>query len=107
VELAVAVIIAAAFKTIIDAFVAGVVNPLLAELVGKPNFDSFTVGPIMIGTVITAAINFVMVAAVIYFFLVNPMNKYNERKKKDEEEAPPPGPSESDLLTEIRDLLKK
>jgi len=106
VELAVAVIIGAAFKAIVDALVAGVITPLLAEIIGKPSFDHLTVGPILVGTVITATVNFLMVAAVIYFFLVNPMNKLQERRKK-EEPAAPAGPTDIELLIEIRDLLKK
>ena len=107
VELAVAVIIGAAFKAIIDAFVAGVVNPLLGEIVGKPNFDeAFVVGPLRLGLVLTQVINFVLVAAVIYFFFISPMNKVMARMKKEEAAAPPEPSEEVKLLGEIRDALK-
>jgi large conductance mechanosensitive channel len=107
VDLAVAVIIGAAFKTIVDKFVEGIVNPLLGYLVGKPNFDdALIVGPLKIGLVLTATLNFVLVAAVIYFLLIVPMNRM--MKKEEPAPAPPPEPSaEEKLLTEIRDLLAK
>ncbi len=113
VELAVAVIIGAAFKTIVDKFVEGVVNPALAAAVGAPNFDealSIPLGdgdPIKIGLVITALVNFLLVAFVIYFFLVKPASRALEAMKKEEEAAPAEPPAEQKLLEEIRDLLKK
>lgn len=104
IELAVAVIIGAAFKTIVDKFVEGIVNPLLGLIVGQPNFDeAFIVSGLKFGLVLTAIINFVLTAAVIYFFLVRPAANYMARKKAEE---PPPGPSQEDLLTEIRDALR-
>jgi large conductance mechanosensitive channel len=108
VDLAVAVIIGAAFKSIIDAFTAGIINPVLGEIVGKPNFDEALIfGPIHIGLVLTAVANFVIVAAVIYFLFVQPMNAVQARMKKDEIAAPPEPSDEVKLLTEIRDALKK
>lgn len=105
IELAVAVIIGAAFKTIVDKFVEGVVNPLLGMLVGQPNFDdAFIISGMKFGLVLTAIINFVLTALVIYIFLVRPAASYAERTKKEE---PPPGPTSEELLAEIRDALKK
>lgn len=111
VDLAVGVIIGASFKTIVDAFVEGVVNPGLAALVGKPNFDELLLGPIHYGLVVTALVNFLLTAAVLYFFLVLPMNKFMEKRAAAEAAAAPPevpaGPSaEQVLLTEIRDALR-
>ena len=108
-ELAVAVIIGAAFKTIVDKFVEGIVNPALGMIVGQPNFDeAFIFGEIKIGLVLTALVNFVITAGVIYFFMVRPMNVIAERMKKKEEAAPDPEPTEDVLLLrEIRDALKK
>ena len=105
IDLAVAVIIGAAFKTIVDKFVAGVVNPLLGALVGKPNFDeALIIGPIKFGLVLTAIVNFILTAAVIYFFLIKPINKLMEKNKEEEKPAEPS--KEETLLTEIRDALK-
>lgn len=116
-DLAVAVIIGAAFKTIVDKFVEGVVNPALGMLVGQPNFDSaFIVGAVegvegsglRFGLVLTALVNFLMTAAVIYFFMIKPMNAMKERTKKPEEPEADPEPTEDVvLLREIRDALKK
>jgi large conductance mechanosensitive channel len=106
IDLAVGVIIGAAFKTIVDKVVEGVINPALGALFGKPTFDgALVVGPLRFGLVITAIVNFLLTAAVIYFFMVVPMNRLLARFK----DAPPPPeltPQEK-LLGEIRDLLKQ
>ncbi|MDO5052360.1 MAG: large conductance mechanosensitive channel protein MscL [Pseudoclavibacter sp.] len=115
-DLAVAVIIGNAFSAIVNALVENVFNPLIAALVRTDSIDSASVvlypgGPsIGYGAVIGAIIQFLLIAAVVYFVLVLPMNKAQEmayvRKhghKPSEEETPP---TETDLLTEIRDLLR-
>lgn len=112
IELAVAVIIGAAFKAIVDKFVEGIVNPALGMVVGQPNFDDALIfGEIKVGLVLTALVNFLLTAAVIYFFLVRPANKLMERMKKQEEPEPEPEPAPDPadvvLLREIRDLLQK
>lgn len=111
IDLAVGVIIGAAFKDIVDALVENVLNPLLGGIFGQPKFDSlgkFTVGgtEVMPGAVLTAAVNFLLIAFALYFFLVVPMNKINEKKKAGEADAPAE-PTDVELLTEIRDLLSK
>jgi len=113
IELAVAVVIADAFTPIVKNLVNDVINPLIGSLVGKPNFSSigqFQIGngdPIKPGTVLTAAIGFLLVAAAVYLVLVYPMNKLNERMAKrkglNAEEAEVS--DEVRLLTEIRDAL--
>lgn len=113
IELAVAVVIADAFTPIVKNLVDSVINPLIGSLVGKPNFSSigqFQIGngdPIKPGTVLTAAIGFLLVAAAVYLVLVYPMNKLNERMAKrkglNAEEAEVS--DEVRLLTEIRDAL--
>jgi large conductance mechanosensitive channel len=106
VDLAVGVIVGATFKTIVDKFVEGIVNPMLGALVGKPNFDdALVVGPLQFGLVLTAVVNFLLTAAVIYFVLVVPMNRLFKKK----EEAPPPPPPTDEVLVlcEIRDLLAR
>jgi large conductance mechanosensitive channel len=84
-DLAVAVIIGAAFTSIVTALTANIINPLLGAIVGKPNFDYLTAhlhgGEIKYGTFLTAIINFLLIAAVVYFFLVLPtqylLKKFN------------------------------
>ena len=113
VELAVAVIIGAAFTSIVNSLVDGIFNPIIAALFNADEINKavLQIGPVSlgIGAVLGAIINFVLIAAVVYFAIVLPMNKFNEamhvRKhghKPGEEEA---AASETDLLTEIRDLL--
>lgn len=112
VDLAVAVVIGGAFATVIDALVNSVLMPLISVLVGTPNFDNFlAVGPehaIKIGVLLTAVVNFLLVAAAIYFVVVIPLNKMIERRNTrlgilpEEEEVDP----QVLLLTEIRDSLQ-
>jgi large conductance mechanosensitive channel len=75
-DLAVAVIIGAAFTGIVTALTTNIINPLLGAFIGKPNFDYLVAhingGEIKYGTFITAIINFLLIAAVVYFFLVLP-----------------------------------
>lgn len=106
-ELAVAVIIGAAFKQIVDKFVEGIVNPALGAIVGQPNFDEALIfGPIKVGLVLTAVVNFLLTAFVIYFCMIVPINKAMKRLAKAPEEVTPPEPGENVLLLrEIRDLL--
>lgn len=111
VELAVGVIIGAAFKNIVDALVDGIINPLIAAVIGKPDFsDAFILtlngSDVKFGLLITAVINFILMAFAIYFCIVVPMNTLNARRKKAEDETPEPEVSdEVKLLTEIRDAL--
>lgn len=111
IELAVGVIIGGAFAPIVKS-VTDVIMGIIGALVGQPNFDSvlaFSINgsdPIQPGTIITAVVNFLLIAAAVYFCIVLPMNKLRERTKK-EEEAAPAEPTEAELLTEIRDLLAR
>ena len=110
VELAVGVIIGAAFKDIVDALVEGIINPLIAAVIGKPDFsDAFILTlngtDVKFGLLITAIINFLLMALAIYFCIVMPMNALNNRRKKAEDEAPEEPSDEVKLLTEIRDAL--
>ena len=103
VEVAVGLIMALYFQAIIDAILEGVLYPIIAAIFGKPDFREigFDLGDafISIGLVIDAAISFVIVAFIL--FLV--VKGYNKMKEAEAEEA---GPSETDLLTEIRDQLR-
>ena len=110
VELAVGVIIGAAFKNIVDALVDGIINPLIAAVIGKPDFsDAFILTlngtDVKFGLLITAVINFILMAFAIYFCIVMPMNALNARRKKAEELAEEEASDEVKLLTEIRDAL--
>ncbi len=115
IDLAVAVIIATAFTPIVDA-ITKVIMDVIGQLVGQPNFDTvlqFTLNGsdyIQPGTILTAIVNFLLVAGAVYFAIVVPMNKMNEMRKAKEEPAEEEAPEPSDeakLLVEIRDLLAK
>ena len=113
IDLAVAVVIGTAFASIVDAFTSAIINPLIALLGGDKEIG-FAVQLLEnnpetlmdFGALISAVINFLLIAAVIYFVLVMPMNKLDEAQKRrkgiDTEE---PEPTDTELLAEIRDLL--
>ena len=85
VDLAVAVVIGAAFTAVVNAVVKGLITPLVAAIVGKPSFDelTFTINDanFLYGSVLNELITFVSIAAVVYFFVVQPMNIVQERLK--------------------------
>lgn len=111
IDLAVGVIIGGAFSTVVTALVDKFINPLVGGIFGKPNFDNvleFTVrgATVQPGAILTALVNFLLVALALYFFIVLPMNKLASLRKPAEEE-PEAVSDETQLLTEIRDLLAR
>ncbi|WP_293696153.1 large conductance mechanosensitive channel protein MscL [uncultured Agrococcus sp.] len=107
IDLAVAVVIGGAFGAIVDAFVEGVIEPLIAMLGGFEDIEEVTAGPILIGQVIAAVIRFILVAAVVYFVLVLPIQKMREtadRRRGIVPEEDPETPEQ--ILQDIRELLK-
>ena len=119
IDLAVGVVIGAAFGEVITALVEDFLNPLIGALFGKPDFNSLFEFQIHLlgdpavvrpGVFLTALLNFLIVAAALYFFVVVPINAMNKKKdamlelNKTEEE--PEDSAEVQLLTEIRDSLK-
>jgi large conductance mechanosensitive channel len=102
VELAVAFVIGAAFAVVVSSFTA-VLMGFIGKIGGQPDFSSATIADVNVGNFINSLISFFIVAAVIYFFVVTPYNKLQERMAKGEEAAPPA--PDIALLTEIRDLL--
>lgn len=113
VDLAVAVVIGTAFAAVVNALVNNVLMPFIAGLVGSPNFNSFLLwnfrgNEVAFGVLLTAIVNFLLVAAAIYFVIVVPMNHLIERRNRrlgitEQEEAADP---QIALLTEIRDALR-
>ena len=115
-DLAVAVVIGTAFGAVITAIVTGVLTPILG-LLGDRNFDQYVLtlketdeGNVQLlwGAVVTAIINFVFVAAAIFFLVVKPVQAIQARRRAGEEpiEDTPAPSDEALLLTEIRDLLR-
>jgi large conductance mechanosensitive channel len=111
VDLAVAVVIGAAFGGVVSAFADDFVGGLIGAVGGSPDFGDAGVtvngSKIVYGSTITALINFVIVAAVVYFVVVIPMAKVHERFARDADAATPAPSDEAKLLTEIRDVLKE
>lgn len=123
IELAVAVVVGAAFTNIVNAVVKGVINPIVGAL-GSQNLDhyktclssschpdaktgEFTDGIyILWGSVLSAALTFLITAAVVYFLMILPMNKWKARQEaKNPVEDVPADPTEVQVLMEIRDAL--
>ncbi len=106
IDLAVGIIIGAAFSAIVGSLVADVLTPLIGAIFGKPDFSGIALGPIMLGKFLNAVVSFLMVAAGVYFFIVLPINQLTKKK-----EAPPPAPPavppDVVVLKEIRDLLAR
>jgi large conductance mechanosensitive channel len=92
VDLAVAVIIGVAFNAIVSSLVKDILTQLISAIVGKPDFSGVVLKvngtPIYIGNFINATISFLIVASVVYFFIVLPLNTLLARFKKPE--PPPP-----------------
>src|SRR3954453_14664330 len=111
VDLAIAVVVGAAFGAVVAAFVAAIVTPLIAAIGGKPNFGtlSFTINGsrFAYGHFLNAVISFLIISAVIFFFVVKPLNLLLARRKAADVTPEPAAPAEDvRLLTEIRDLLQ-
>ena len=83
VDLAVAVVIGAAFTAIVNSLVADIINPLIAAVVHKPDFSSLVLdvngGKVKYGNFLNALIQFLLIASVVYFFVVTPLNKLMAR----------------------------
>lgn len=107
IDLAIAVILGAAFGKVVEEFVKFLLGLIAKACGGKqPSFDTVTVGGLVIGPFITALVNFLIIAAVLYFLVVVPMNKIAERRKAGIEESEAPS-EEAALLMEIRDELRR
>lgn len=118
-DMAIGVIIGAAFGNIVTSLTDNFINPLIAVITGGAKKDengvmqvvggSFTINGVEFGygAFISAVVNFLIIALIL-FCLIKAVNKAMElgKKKKEEEEKPAEPPKEEVLLTEIRDLLK-
>ena len=103
IELAVAFIMGAAFNSVVQSFTNIVLSLISLVLGGPPNFDDWQPGGIPFGPFVTQLVGFVLVAAVVYFALVLPVNKLREHMDTTKEEEASAA-TEAELLTEIRDL---
>jgi large conductance mechanosensitive channel len=93
IDLAIAVVVGVAFTAVVTAFVKDIVTPLIAAIFGKPDFSAlaFTIhnSRFLFGDFINALVAFVIVAAVLYFFVVAPYSALLARSRKE----PPPDPT--------------
>lgn len=108
VDLAVGIVIGAAFTTVVTALVDGFITPLITLFTGGAKVGGkFLVNGVAFdwGGLVSAVIYFILVAAVIYFLVVLPVNKLRARVSRGESPAAPP--EDIRLLTEIRDALKE
>jgi large conductance mechanosensitive channel len=111
VDLAVAVVIGAAFGAVITSFVSEILTPLIAAIVGKPDFSAFSLNvngsDVKYGLFLNALIAFLLVASAIYFFIVAPMNAYIERKRRGQAPPDPTTKKCAECLSEIPIAAKR
>ena len=107
VELAVAFVLGVAFGALVNSFVNNLVMPIVAMIIGKPDFSNltFTINDAVFryGAFITDVISFVAIAAAVFFFVVKPMNALMKRvSKPTEEEVPDEERRHQELLAALR-----
>ena len=116
-DMAVGVIIGAAFTAIVNSLVKDVIMPFIGWLIGGLNFEAFKVVlepaqgeipevSILYGSFIQQIVNFLIIAFVV-FMMVRLINSFHRKKKEDAPSEPAAPPADIQLLTEIRDLLKE
>ncbi len=112
VDLAVAVVIGAAFGSVVTSIVDGLLTPLIGRLFNAKGVEEMAWEGFRYGAVLSSVISFVMIAAAVYFLVVLPMNRLLERRNRglgiDEDvKAESAEDPQIALLTEIRDALRK
>lgn len=121
IELAVGVVVGAAFTSVVSALQDAFINPLIGWIFGKPNLDNlWNIGPytwneeiaadatpIQVGVILNALLQFLITAAAIYFLIVLPLNALAARRKQGVEDEPAAPAEDILLLQEIRDLLSQ
>jgi len=105
-DLAVGVIIGAAFGAVVTSLVENIINPLIGAIFGQPDFRAIVLGPLKVGLFLNSLVGFLLIAVALYFFIIVPANAATARFKKPEEAAAPVLTDEAKLLIEIRDMMK-
>ncbi|MFE6236541.1 large conductance mechanosensitive channel protein MscL [Cellulosimicrobium sp. NPDC057862] len=117
IDLAVGVVIGAAFASVVDAIVTYLINPIIGAIFGKPDIsnlwditlrpahDGVEASVLSVGGLLNAFLQFLIIAIALYFVIVLPMNKLAERRKQDVEPEPEAPAEDVRVLQEIRDLL--
>jgi large conductance mechanosensitive channel len=110
-DLAVAVVIGGAFGAVITSLVSNIITPLIAAIVGKPDFSAFNLtingAVISYGVFLNALISFLLVAAAVYFFMVAPMNAWKARAARNAVPADPTSKKCPECLSEIPVAAKR
>ncbi len=108
IDLAVAVVLGAAFGAVVTSFVDDVLMQILAAIGGQPDFSSLTIdigdGQIRYGAFLTALVSFVIIAWAV-FLVVKAINRMQNLRRRPAEDEPLAAPTDVELLAEIRDLL--
>jgi large conductance mechanosensitive channel len=110
-DLAVGIVMGAAFTGIVNGLLEGIVTPLIAAIFGQPDISyigNFTINGayFSIGTFLQAILNFLMIGAGLYFLIIRPLTRLQERILPKKPEPDPEPTEEVTLLTEIRDLMR-
>jgi large conductance mechanosensitive channel len=104
-DLAIAVVIGAAFSALVTALVKDLITPLIGAIVGKPDFSAWVVtingSDFLIGDFLNAVIAFLLMAAAVYFFVVAPMNAWIARRKRGEVPVDPTTKKCPECLSEV------
>ena len=98
-DMAIAFIMGTAFATVVTTF-TNIILSLISKIGGVPNFDNWTPAGLPVGRFLTALVAFILVGAVVYFGIVKPVSAFHKQNKE-------AAPTELDVLTDIRDLLKQ
>ncbi|HZQ91479.1 MAG TPA: large conductance mechanosensitive channel protein MscL [Terriglobales bacterium] len=105
VDLAVAVVMGAAFGAVVDAFVKDLLTPLISAIFGKPNFESLTLtvnnATFLYGAFLNAVISFLLIAIAVYFFIVTPLNALTARMNRGDAPPDPTTKKCAECLSEI------
>ena len=107
VDLAVGVIIGAAFGAVVTSLTNDVITPIIGAIVGKPNFNNLTFelgdGVVRYGAFLTALVNFLLIAAAVYFAILAPINHLTERRKRGQD--PADEKSNEDKMVELLQII--
>ena len=105
IDLAIAVVIGAAFSAVVTALVKDLITPLIGAIIGKPDFSGWVVtvngSEFLIGDFLNALIAFILMAAAVYFFVVAPMNAWVARRRRGEAPADPTTKKCPECLSEV------
>jgi large conductance mechanosensitive channel len=111
IDLAVAVVIGAAFGAVVTSFVTNILTPLIAAIVGKPDFSHLVAdvngSKVTYGLFLNALISFLLIAAAVYFFMIGPINAWNERRRRGEAPADPTTKKCPECISEIAIAAKR